>query len=203
MRPTRSVEIHNRLTRQLTVGDFDGDIIHCPQSGRAPIDFNDFRVAAVHQQPISVFERFADLQRDTSEDIPNQVLRRQADNHRGDARRNQQRLDALVVPDLEHQEDGDNQDDHPHHLGQEFRDFDPMALLEIQLPKVAIHQSDENTGAQNDRRRAQVPEKGPVQVQQQSRHVHCHAEREEVIEPAQTHPMLPLQPPPRQDHQAI
>ena len=38
-------------------------------------------------------ERFADLQRDAGEDVPDQVLRCQADNHRGDARRNQQRLD--------------------------------------------------------------------------------------------------------------
>ena len=176
MRPTRSVQIHNRLTRQFTVGDFDGNIIHCPQSGRAPIDFNDFCVAVVHEEPIAVGERFADLQCDTGEDVADQVLRRQADNHRGDARGNQQRFDALAVADLEHQEDGDDQDDHRKHLGQEFRDFDPVPLLEIQFPKVAIHQRDGDTRAQNDHRRPQVPDKSPVRVQQQSRHVHCHAE---------------------------
>ena len=89
VRPLGAIEVDDRLPGKFTVGDFDGDIINCSQAGRAPIDFRHFRVAVVHQQPISVLEGVADLQRDAGEDVSDQVLRRQADQHRGDSWSNQ------------------------------------------------------------------------------------------------------------------
>ena len=199
----RAVEVNNRLPNDFAIGNFDGDVVERSEPRRAPVDLDHFGMAIVDDEPIAVNERFAGLQSDARDDIAKKILHRKTKDDCSNAGRDEQAFDGLIVANVQNQKDCDEDDGCVDNFSQEFRDRNPMALLEVEFEKIAIQQSDEKGCAQDNDRRAEMVQKSPGQLEVARGCIDCQAGSEQVIKHAQTNAMFALEPAPAQNQQAI
>ena len=198
----RAVEVDDGFAGHFAVRNFDADVVVGDEPGGAPVDFHDLGETVVDAQPVALDVRFANLDGHAGDDVADQVLHRQTDHHRRDAWRDEQFLDALVVKKKQDEKRREQQDEDAAHLGQEFRHFDLVAFLEINLPDVAIHQRDHEHRPEHHRDGGDfLPV--PFNSQQQHGHIDRQRNRKQMIRPPKPDAVLAFEMPPAHDHQAV
>ena len=141
--------------------------------------------------------------RDAGDNVAEDILRRDANHDGKDARREQERFEIQPVSEAENDDDGGEEDEQRRDLVQKPGQLDAMALFEIQVPDVTIHQSDDETRAENAGDGGELAAIGKVNMEQFGGPVNGKADGKEVVRPVKLDAVFAFEPAPQPQHQAV
>lgn len=145
------VKVDDRLFGDATVRDIDANIREGDEACRAPVDFVNFRVVAIDEEPIADSELAAEVDGKAAEDIAEGVLEGETENDTGDTSTGEETRDFFVVNELEDEENGGDDDGDGDELAEEFWDLRAFAFGEELVEEEVSDQADrEKSGAEDE-----------------------------------------------------
>src|ERR1041384_3619608 len=143
------MEIDDRMARDLIVRDIEINPVVGAQPRGAPVDLHHFREPILDMEPVADLVRLADLKRDTGDDAAEQILGREAEHNRGDARPSEDaaQLSFRVITDAQDDKQSDQVNEERDDLAKEMWNRRAPLFLPVRIPEVAIEQGDEKRGA--------------------------------------------------------
>ena len=146
------MEIDDRPAGDGVVGNVEINAVVCSQPGRAPVDLHHFGEPILDVEPVADLVGLADLQRDAGDDPSEEILRRESEDDRGNARASEQgfELPFGVIDDTQNEQQCDQVNEKRDHLAEEMGDRCLAFFLEVGVPEVAIEQGDDEGGAEKN-----------------------------------------------------
>ena len=149
----RIVQIDDLVAHHLVVRDVEVNVVVRAEPRGTPVDLTHFPVGIAHLQPITELVGPIKLNRYATDDAGEQILSSEAYNdcdHAGSGKQSLQ-LRFSMVSVAQDQEQGDQEYDTADDLTKKMWNRCLAFLFEIEVPDVAINQSDNQRSAQQDR----------------------------------------------------